>query len=427
VKRLTAGRGILLCAALVLASQAPNVAQAQSAPQALVIGVDHADPANQQPEAGRVFEYTDFFSREASIHSGDTLDFRFAPGSFHVIALAPSEAAARATYPVAFSDAEDSHVAPSTGFPKIVLGPGNGPIQGGSVGGGGQVGGPNDMPSCGLTVVGQKPCTFASASSIEGSGGIAGFNPENGQPVPVDWSVQVNAPAGDYVYFCYIHPGMSGTLHVVPSGQSASTQADIDRASDQQFKADQAAGLAAEQQYSVDQTTVEGSTTTGITTTHHVSVGVSAANNHVAIDEMLPQRIKVAPGDQVEFKWRDGHNVHTVGIAQAESQLPEPFVFDCGSSFVSPPSPEGAPGGICTEPAAQAPELVGDPGNAISGSVLKSVQGIYDSGLLIGGDYGVQPTVQTWSVRTNGTTEGGNYNYWCSVHDFMHGVLIVGT
>jgi hypothetical protein len=119
--------------------------------------------------------------------------------------------------------------------------------------------------------------------------------------------------------------------------------------------------------------------------------------------------------------------VHTVGIAQAESQLPEPFVFDCGATFVSPPSPEGAPGGFCTEPGSDTPELIGDPGNAISGSVLKSVQGIYDSGFLAGPDYGLQPTVQTWSVRTDGTTENGNYNFWCSVHDFMHGTLIVGT
>src|SRR5689334_24575691 len=132
---------------------------AQSATsQPLVIGVDHADPANQQPEAGRVFEYTDFFSREASIHSGDTVDFRFAPGSFHVIALAPSEAAGRSTYPLAFLDTEDPQVAPGTGFPKIVLGPGNGPIHGGSTSGGGQVGGPNDLPTCGLTAAGQKPC-----------------------------------------------------------------------------------------------------------------------------------------------------------------------------------------------------------------------------------------------------------------------------
>jgi plastocyanin len=339
-----------------------------------------------------------------------------------VIALAPNEATARAVYPVASLDTEDNHPAPGTGFPKIVLGPSNGPIHGGSTSGGGQVGGFNDMPSCGLTAAGQQPCTFASASAIEGSGGIPGFNPENGQPTAVDWLVNVSAPVGDYTYFCFIHPGMSGTLHVVANGRVASTQGQIDRASDHQFQADQAAAAQAEQQYSVDRATVEGGTTT-----HHVSAGVSAADNHVSIDEMLPQKVSVSPGDQVEFKWRDGHTVHTVGIAQDETQLPEPFGFDCGATYVSPPSPEGKPGGFCTEPGSDTPELIGDPGNAISGSMLKSVLTIYDSGVLVGPDYGLQPTVQTWSVRTDSHTQSANYNYWCSVHDFMHGVLQVGT
>ncbi len=74
----------------------------ESAPppaQTVTIGVDHADPANQQPEKGRLFEYTDFFSRNVSIHSGDTIDFQVAPGGFHVITLAKSEDVARSVYP----------------------------------------------------------------------------------------------------------------------------------------------------------------------------------------------------------------------------------------------------------------------------------------------------------------------------------------
>jgi plastocyanin len=420
--RLVQPRRLVLSAALLLATQAPQLALAQSGAQTIVIGVDHADPANQRPDQGRVFEYTDFFSREASIHSGDTIDFRFAPGSFHVIGLAPSDATARAVYPVAFVDAEDPTRAVGTGFPKLQLGPSNGPITGGSIRGGGQIGGPNDLPTCGLTALGQKACTYTSATDIEGSGGIAGVDPSSGQPVAVDWMIQVTAPPGDYSYLCFIHPGMTGTLHVVPSGQAASSQADMDAASDRQFQAEQTLGVQAEQQYNVDRPTVEGGTTT-----HHVSVGVSAADNHVAIDEMLPQRISVKPGDQVEFKWRDGHNVHTVGIAQAEAQLPEPFVFDCGTRVVSPPPPEGGPGGFCTEPGQEMPEVVADPGNALSGTILKNVQQIVNSGVLAGPDYGVQPTTQTWSIRTDSTTQAGAYNYWCSIHDFMHGVLAVGS
>jgi hypothetical protein len=51
-------------------------------------------------------------------------------------------------------------------------------------------------------------------------------------------------------------------------------------------------------------------------------------------------------------------------------------------------------------------------GNAHSGAVLKNVQGIYDSGL--------QPTVQTWSVRTDSNTQSTTHNY-------MHGELEVGN
>ena len=179
--------------------------------------------------------------------------------------------------------------------------------------------------------------------------------------------------------------------------------------------------LQAEQQFNIDRPTVDGSTVT-----HHVSVGVGAADNHVAIDEMLPRSVQVSQGDQVEFKWRDSHNVHTVGIAQAESQLPSSFLFDCGTSVLALPDPTGPPGGgFCSEPGDTQPEIVGDPGNALSGTILKNVQQIVNSGFLAGADFGLQPTTQTWSVRTDNHTESGAYQYWCSVHDFMNGQLVI--
>jgi plastocyanin len=288
--------------------------------------------------------------------------------------------------------------------------------------GGGTVGTPNDVPTCGLTAFGEQPCTFSGPEDIEASGGVAGFDPQTGSPAQVDWMMQVNAAPGDYDYFCYIHPGMNGKLHVVSANQSASSQAQIDASSDQQFASDQSLALQAEQQYNKDVTTTDGGTVT-----HHVTVGISAADNHVAIDEMLPQRIHVSNGEQVEFKWRDPHNVHTVGFAQAEQQLPEPFVFDCGNTFIAPPSGPGGPpgGGFCQEPDENL-ELIGDPGNAISGTPLTSPQAIVDSGFLAGPAYGIPGTIQTWSVRVDSHTVSDTYNYFCSVHDFMHGQLLVG-
>lgn len=408
--------------ALLVGSASAGLVQAQTGPQTIVIGVDHSDPANQRPDQNRVFEYTDFFSRDVSVHTGDTIDFRWAPGAFHVIMIAPTEQAARAVYPTALIDATDKP-AKATGLPKIQLGPGSAPIMGGSISGGGQVGNFNDTSFCGLTKQGQKPCTFSGGGDVESSGGVASFDPQSGAPAPVDWMMQINAPVGDYDYFCSIHPGMSGKLHVVGSSAAASTQADIDARGQQQFLAEQALALQAEQQYNVDRPTTEPNGSV----THHVTVGINTPDNRVAIDEMLPHTIHVAQGEQVEFKWRDTHNVHTVGIAQAESQLPEPFAFDCGTSVLTPPNPMGPPGGgICVEPGEAQPEIIGDPGTALSGTVLTNVQQIADSGFLIGSDFGVQPTTQTWSVRTDNKTANGTYQYWCSVHDFMNGQVVIG-
>lgn len=88
-------------AALLVGVQLPIPAAAASP---LVIGVDHADSANQQPFAGRVFEYTDFFSRHVTVHTGDRIDLQSAPASFHIVALARTELWARSTYPVALAD-----------------------------------------------------------------------------------------------------------------------------------------------------------------------------------------------------------------------------------------------------------------------------------------------------------------------------------
>src|SRR6185437_8816109 len=78
-----------LSIALVLASQAPTLASAASTgPSRLFIGVDHVDVDHPDPDAAHaLFEYTDFFSRDVSVHKGDTLVFDTRPGAFHIVAL----------------------------------------------------------------------------------------------------------------------------------------------------------------------------------------------------------------------------------------------------------------------------------------------------------------------------------------------------
>jgi plastocyanin len=418
----------LLAAAWVLALAPPAAATPAPTPQTLTIGVDWADPANQQPNAGRVFEYTDFFSRQVTIHSGDTLDFKAAPGSFHIVALASSEAVARTVYPVALADADrdGADIAIGSGTDKVIFGPSNFPITGGSTHGGGSIAFNNGFgpPVCGVAAFGEKPCTFAGADDIEVIGPTPGFD-ATGAPAFVDQLVTVSAPAGDYDYFCYIHPGMRGKLRVGDSNARTTSQAEISSASNIQFTVDRALGLGLER--AANHVSFSGGKPG--TRDYEVHVGVGSPQAHVAIDEMLPNTpLNLTPGDRVHYVWSDPHNVHSVAFPVSES-LPEPFGFDCGSRppfYIGIPPVPGTPApAVCVEPGDQQPEGIGDPGNAARGSALTAPSTLVDAGTRVGTAYHVQPSSQAWSITTNSHTEAGAYTFQCTVHDFMTGVLNV--
>jgi plastocyanin len=347
------------------------------------------------------------------VHKGDTLDFRTAPGAFHIVALSRSEQAARSAYPVALLDLDDPP-AIGTGKPKVELGPSNGSIVNGTTHGGGAIGDPNAFPptTCGLVQFGQKPCAFRGGDDVESQGGVAGFGQTG--PTAVDWQITINADPGTYAMFCYIHPGMRGSVKVVGNKghddrmsedddgeNSVSTQAQIDAAGAAQFREDQEEALEAERAANV----VRFHGGAPGSRTYEVLVGVSAADNHVAINEMLPQKLDLKRGDRVHYAWPDPHNVHTVTFPTDDPNLPPPF----GPEFE----------------AGEPPELIGDPGNAPAGTVLKDPKAIVDAGLLFGRGYGLHPSAQEWSVRTDNSTMLGNYAYQCTVHDFMHGNLNV--
>jgi plastocyanin len=411
-----------LAAFTVVVSASSSLAEESApppAPQTITVGVDHADPANQQPDKGRVFEYTDFFSRDVSIHSGDTIDFQVAPGAFHIVALAKSETKARSVYPVGYADKDDPKG--PNGALKLVNGPGGFPVLGGSTSGGGTIiTDPTAPPPCGYVALGQAPCGFSGPKDIE-INQMVGF----GQTGPVQNDVKwtVTAPEGNYTMFCTIHPGMRGSLHVVGADEAASTQAEIDAASARQFARDQKAALAAE----ADANEVRYTGDDPGSRSYQVLVGVSAANNHVAIDEMLPAKpLNLVAGDKVVYKWADPHNVHSVvfpATKPGESDPVPPFVFDCGATISPAPSPS------CTEAGEDWENKGGifDPGNTPSRTALKTPTTFVDSGVLVGTGYNVQPTIQRWSVKVDDASAAGTYTYHCSVHDFMSASLVVGS
>ena len=121
---------------------------------------------------------------------------------------------------------------------------------------------------------------------------------------------------------------------------------------------------------------------------------------------MLPQSLNLTRGDAVDFKWRDEHNVHTVGFPNAEPPLPPAFDFEFEQG--------------------EQPEFVADPGNASKGTLLTRPDVVVDSGVLVGTKYFLQPSVQFWGVTTGAGTTAGTYGFMCTIHDFMQGAVIVG-
>lgn len=414
-----------------LLTGAPPV-QAASTPSSVAIGVDHVDNVNSQPQLGKLFEYTDFFSRNVTVHAGEVVDFKTAPFAFHIIALAKDEAAARLVYPFVYNDRDDRNAA--SGAKNIGFGPSNYPITGGStthpLSGVVDFARPNGPPDCGTAA--EASCVFKGGSDVE----VAGVN-VSGTNSPADWRIKINAAPGTYHFFCYVHPNMSGTLHVVDSSDPVTTQAQINQASAKQFRDDRA---AAEKVEAAANHVAHSSGPPG-QRTYLVRVGLSAANDHVAIDEMFPNPQTVTGGipvlrrgDRVQYLWRDDHNVHSVFFPAKPPGFANdigPIGFDCDSGYVpaggQPPCSETGERGPTSPPFNPPFEVIGDPGNAGGNTLLTNQAQLADSGLRVGTGYGLTPSSQSWSVRTSGSTATGSqpYLFHCTIHDFMVGAFIV--
>jgi plastocyanin len=427
LRRLLAGI-VASCFVVVLPLTAGATAPLVQPPAALSVGVDTVDFATQNPAAGRLFEYTDFFTgqtggtaadRAINVHQGDVVAFTAAPFSFHIVGVAADEAAARRAYPVVLTDTDGS-VSKATGLPKLILGPSNFPITAGNATTGGgfiDFSRGNGPPDCGIYELGQSVCTFTGGPDVEVAGPNTGVDwptlLSTGRFVPAfsSWNIQVNAPVGTYHFFCFIHPGMRGTVNVSTNPRTTITQAAVAT----QLADDKAGALSAEAAVS------PSSFTGGVpgTRTYAVHVGISDADQRVAIDEVLPNKpLSLAPGDKIHYEWRDPHNVHSVVFPIESPLVPSPFGVDCMNRYIG----FGMTGLVknCAAVHLSAFELIADPGNSLTH--LSDPTQLVDSGVLIGTDYGVTPTAQDWSVTANSP---GTYHFQCTIHDWMRQAVTI--
>jgi len=380
---------------LTIGLAVPVKATAATGPT-VTVGVGHSDPLHQNPFTGNpVISYTDFFGRSVSVHRGNTIDFQTQPTEFHSIAVAP----AVIPLPVFYADSDDAP-AKGTGLPKVGGGPGLFLAFA--------------QPTCGA--FGAPDCVFDGTTPVN-AGGIAGFD-QSGNPTAVDWNVQIasTTPLGDYAYFCYIHPGMHGVLHVVDSAATSDTGNQLETQSSlDQFVADQS---EATNLISADNSAVPSGSPGSRTWSVHV--GDTPSSRHTSILGMMPNNLSsVVSGDSVNFLW-GALEPHSVGFGP-DASLPQPFGWDCrtsyvgispGAAFVPPP---------CTEFENGRPEIILDPGTRGPGQGLNANQ-LTDSGVLVGSAYGVNPGAESWSVAA---AQPGTYQYHCTVHDFMVGTIHV--
>ena len=397
----------------------------------LRIGVGHVDPDNQQfstatgnpINGGRVWSYMDFFTRNVTIHSGDTLDFQTPPGEFHVVAVAKDGQALRESLPLFLSDNDDP-AAPGSGAAKVLAGPGVFAFM--------------QFPRCGLELAGQPNCAFnGSAPIIAGAVGGAHVKKllqviNQGKKVTpaafngtVDWNVTVNAPTGDYNYLCLIHPKMSGTFHVVGASQAATTQGTINAQSLTQFAADKAEGQA---KYAADNTPTFTLDAQG-NKVWDAHAGDNTADGHVGFFEMMPRNLNLGVGDSVHWTWGADAELHTVSFLTDSPLLPPPFSLDCGQFGGDDIGPLPTPmGPYCGDfpPSFANFEFLADPGNARPGGLSNAnpldPASVVDSGVLVGADYLLPQPVQDWSANANAT---GTYAYQCTIHDWMRATVTV--
>lgn len=213
------------------------------------------------------------------------------------------------------------------------------------------------------------PVPFDGTGSIT-SGLISPTYPPGPPGTPHHTSYEVQfTKAGDYNYFCAIHPNMKGEVKVVDSG-TTSTQAEIDAAGASQYATALAALKAAAQATAAAPISV----TTNADGTKLFGVHVSTLNDvqQGDVQQFFPPTLNITAGDSV--KWVSTvHTPHTV-------------------TFGPPPQ---------SDPFSQSPTV---PAGGYDGTGLAN-------SAVIGVDQG--PNGTTFQLKF---TKAGSYDYICLLH-----------
>lgn len=189
-------------------------------------------------------------------------------------------------------------------------------------------GAPQGDPTTPLNVTPGQPVEYDGTGAFSSGLFAPGYPPvPSAPPSGTEFSVTFTA-AGNFDYFCAIHPDMKGEIDVVDSGD-VDSQADIDAASQSEYDASLASLKADE---AAAPTSATSTTNADGTKTYTVDVG-GPDNPNGALVQYFPASLDITAGDTVNWV-SDTHEPHTVTF--------NPDLFQGDPTTAGPVAPEGA-------------------------------------------------------------------------------------
>ena len=333
-----------------------------AAAQAATKEVDLGPPVKIQKKLGETLQVNDFFPRGVTIHAGDSV--RFVPLGFHNVDL-PKRGGKPAGLLVAGTPVSGSLDAAGAAFWF------------------------NGQPSLGFNptvAVGSfgKTVTYTGAKTVQSGLPVS----QATKPLVVKFS-----KAGSYTYYCDVHTGMKGTVRVLAKSKSIPT-------AKQDAKA-----LAT--QIATAQSIAKGLKTATLPA-NTVTVGNAGAHG-VEYFGFLPGTLTVPHGTTVKFQMSaKTYEDHTATTGPGDITNETSYLGALAKSFEAPVvDPRAAyPSDLPTAPAALTPTLHGN--------------GFWNSGAM--DVVAASPLPSSSTVTFAGP---GTYQFYCLIHPFMHGTVVV--
>lgn len=350
---------------ILIGSLAVALLAAPSAARAATKTVDMGVPLKQQHQFQVLgTDVNDFFPHGVTVHAGDSV--KFVPTGFHDLYL---PAKGKRALPLLVTGAPVSGSLDAAGSPFWF----------------------NGQPSLGFNPTLAGTDHFGKHFTYTGHKTVLSGLPLAQRPKPVT----VKFPkAGAYTYFCDVHPGMKGVVRVLAKRKPVPTAKQDAKTLKHQVAV--ALGTAR----TIQNVTGQANT---------VDVGLASAHS-VEYYGFLPQTLTVPVGSVVKFQMPTGSKeVHTATTGPGDpEQDPNSYLGKLAASLLSP----------AFDPAAVYPSDT--PPNPAALTLSSHGNGFWNSGAL--DSLAATPLPPANAVRFS---QAGTYQFYCMIHPFMHGTVVV--